>query len=119
MTKLKLSLLVFGVMVLAVLFVFLNAGLDFAYVIPQRLVRLATIVLGGICVAFSSIIFQTIVGNRILTPSIMGYEAVYLLWQVMLLFFLGTSGLSWLGLNGNFFVSILLMVALYGRIEYD
>lgn len=110
MTKLKLSMLVFGVIMLAVLFVFLNAGFDFAYVIPQRLVRLATIVLGGICVAFSSIIFQTIVGNRILTPSIMGYEAVYLLWQVMLLFFLGTSGLSWLGLNGNFFVSILLML---------
>ncbi|WP_445115288.1 iron chelate uptake ABC transporter family permease subunit [Acinetobacter sp. WZC-1] len=101
------SLLVLG---LAVLFVFLNSGLDFDYVIPKRLVRLATIILGGICVAVSSIVFQTIVGNRILTPSIMGYEAIYLLWQVLLLFFLGTHGLTLLGLNGNFFISIILML---------
>ena len=80
-------MLVFGVMVLAVLFVFLNAGFDFAYVIPQRLVRLASIVLGGICIAFSSIIFQTLVGHRILTPSLMGYEAVYLLCQGLVFFF--------------------------------
>ncbi|RSP58754.1 ferric acinetobactin ABC transporter permease subunit BauC, partial [Acinetobacter baumannii] len=64
----------------------------------------------GICVAFSSIVFQTLVGNRILTPSIMGYEAIYLLWQVLLLFFWGTHGLSQLGINGNFFISIVLML---------
>lgn len=68
-------------------FLFLNSGLDFDDVIPNRLLRLATIVIAGICVAFSSIVFQTLVGNRILTPSIMGYEAIYLLWQVLLLFF--------------------------------
>lgn len=98
------------VLCLALLFIFLNSGLDFNYVIPKRLVRLATIVLGGICVACSSIIFQTLVGNRILTPSIMGYEAIYLLWQVMLLFVLGTHGLSLLGLNANFFISVALML---------
>ncbi|KAA5621320.1 iron chelate uptake ABC transporter family permease subunit, partial [Pseudomonas aeruginosa] len=68
------------------------------------------IVIAGICVAFSSIVFQTLVGNRILTPSIMGYEAIYLLWQVLLLFFWGTHGLSQLGINGNFFISIVLML---------
>lgn len=106
----KLWIIVPLVVCLAVLFVFLYSGLDFEYVIPKRLVRLATIVLGGICVAFSSIIFQTLVGNRILTPSIMGYEAIYLLWQVLLLFVLGTHGLTLLGLNGNFFISIVLML---------
>jgi len=109
-SKLKQWVMVLSVIFLAILFIFFNAGLDFNYVIPQRLIRLATIILGGICIAFSSIIFQTLVSNRILTPSIMGYEAVYLLWQVMLLFIFGTYGLSWLGLNGNFFVSILLML---------
>lgn len=106
----KLWIILLAVVCLAVFFVFVNSGLDFDYVIPKRLVRLATIVLGGVCVAFSSIIFQTLVGNRILTPSIMGYEAIYLLWQVLLLFILGTHGLSLLGLNGNFFISIVLML---------
>lgn len=106
----KLWIVFLIVLCLALVLVFLNSGLDFDYVIPKRLVRLATIVLGGICVAVSSIVFQTIVGNRILTPSIMGYEAIYLLWQVLLLFVLGTHGLTLLGLNGNFFISLILML---------
>ncbi|HEO1795697.1 ferric acinetobactin ABC transporter permease subunit BauC [Acinetobacter baumannii] len=106
----KLWMIYLIVICLAVCFLFLNSGLDFDYVIPNRLLRLATIVIAGICVAFSSIVFQTLVGNRILTPSIMGYEAIYLLWQVLLLFFWGTHGLSQLGVNGNFFISIVLML---------
>ena len=108
MTKLRMIYLV--VVCLAVCFLFFNSGLDFDYVIPNRLLRLATIILASICIALSSIVFQTLVGNRILTPSIMGYEAIYLLWQVLLLFFWGTHGLSQLGVNGNFFISIVLML---------
>ncbi|MEB3766352.1 iron chelate uptake ABC transporter family permease subunit [Acinetobacter sp. MD2] len=96
---------------LALFFIFFDSNLDFDYIIPKRLIRLATIGLAGICVAFSSIIFQTLVGNRILTPSIMGYEAVYLLWQVLLLFVVGTQGLTLLGLNGNFLISLILMLS--------
>ncbi|EKU59540.1 MULTISPECIES: iron chelate uptake ABC transporter family permease subunit [Acinetobacter] len=106
----KLYLIYLIVACLAVCFLFLNSGLDVEYVIPHRLLRLATIVVAGICIAVSSIVFQTLVGNRILTPSIMGYEAVYLLWQVLLLFVWGTYGLSQLGVNGNFFISIVLML---------
>ena len=99
------------IILLALIFLFIGSDLDFNYLIPKRLMRLATIVLGSICLAFSSIIFQTIVGNRILAPSIMGYEAVYLLWQVLLLFVMGTNGLMLLGVSGNFIVSIVLMLA--------
>lgn len=106
----KLGLIIVVAIGLAIGFVFMGSGFDFDHVIPKRLLRLATIILGGICVAFSSIIFQTLVGNRILTPSIMGYEAVYLLWQVMLLFLMGTHTLSWFGVEGHFFVSILVML---------
>ena len=106
----KLWVIWFFVFALATFFIFIDSGLDFDYVIPKRFVRLATIVLGGMCVACSSIIFQTLVGNRILTPSVMGYEAIYLLWQVLLLFALGTQGLASLGLTGNFIISIALML---------
>ncbi|MDR2319028.1 MULTISPECIES: iron chelate uptake ABC transporter family permease subunit [Pseudomonas] len=99
-----------AVVALALVFVFANAGLDFDYVIPKRLVRLAAMVIGGVCVACSAIAFQTLSGNRILTPAIMGYEAVYLLLQALLVLAMGVQGLVMLGSGGNFLLSVLLML---------
>lgn len=105
-----LSCLFCMILGLAVLFVFAGSGLDFDYVIPKRMTKLATIVIGGICVAIASIIFQTLAGNRILTPAIMGYEAIYLLWQALLLLIAGAHGIAALGIAGNFVVSALLIL---------
>ncbi|OWV30374.1 iron chelate uptake ABC transporter family permease subunit [Halomonas campaniensis] len=99
-----------AVLALALAFVFVHSGFDFAYVIPKRLERLATMVIGGICVAWSAITFQSLTGNRILTPAIMGYEAVYLLFQALLMLMLGTRSLMLLGEHGNAALSILLML---------
>ncbi|WP_321347964.1 iron chelate uptake ABC transporter family permease subunit [Halopseudomonas oceani] len=99
-----------GVAMLALTFLLLNSGLDFDYVIPKRLGRLVAMVIGGICIAWSSILFQTVTGNRILTPAIMGYEAVYLLLQSLLILALGAQSLVMLGANGNFAISVLLML---------
>ena len=98
------------VFALALGFVLFRSGLDFDYVIPKRLARLAAMCIGGVCVAWSSIIFQTLTGNRILTPAIMGYEAVYLLFQALLVLLLGTASLMLLGSQGNFVLSVLLML---------
>lgn len=99
---------------LAAVFLFAGSGGDYDYVIPKRLIRLAAIVVGGACVALSSIVFQTLAGNRILTPAVMGYESVYLLWQSLLLLLMGTPGMAMLGVAGNFLVSVALMLA-YSR----
>lgn len=107
-----------AVFALALAFLFLGANFDFNYVIPKRLARLAAIVIGGVCVAVSSIVFQTIAGNRILTPAIMGYEAVYLLLQSLLILAMGMHSVVLLGHNGNFVVSIALMLAYSWAIHY-
>ena len=73
---------------LALTFVLLGSGMDFDYVIPKRIARLMAMVIGGVCIAWSSITFQTLTGNRILTPAIMGYEAIYLLLQALLVLLL-------------------------------
>ncbi len=98
------------VLALAVGFVLLGSGMDFAYVIPRRLIRLAAMVIAGVCIAYSSVIFQTIVGNRILTPAVMGYESIYLLFQALLILCLGTHSLVVLGRGGNALLSIVLML---------
>lgn len=98
------------VIALAMIFLFFRSGFDFDYVIPKRLSRLATMIVGGVCIAWSSIMFQTITGNRILTPAIMGYEAVYVLLQSLAVLLMGTESLVVLGSNANFFLSVLLML---------
>ncbi len=107
-----------AVLVLALVFLCVGANFDMAYVIPKRLARLAAIVIGGVCVAVSSIVFQTIAGNRILTPAVMGYEAVYLLLQSLLILVMGMHSLVLLGQNGNFALSIALMLAYSWAIHY-
>lgn len=98
------------VLLLALGFLLLSSGLDFDYVIPKRVTRLAAMVIAGVSIACSSVIFQTLVGNRILTPAIMGYEAIYLLFQALLILWLGTQSLVLLGRHGNVWLSILLML---------
>ena len=107
-----------AVAVLALAFLLIGANFDIDYVIPKRLARLAAIAIGGVCVAVSSIVFQTIAGNRILTPAVMGYEAVYLLLQSLLILVMGMHSLVLLGQNGNFVLSIALMLAYSWAIHY-
>ena len=98
------------VLLLALGFLLLGSGLDFDYVIPKRLTRLAAMGIAGVCIAYSSVIFQTIAGNRILTPAMMGYEAIYLLFQALLILVLGTQSLVLLVRDGNVLLSVLLML---------
>lgn len=98
------------VLLLALGFMLLGSGMDFDYIIPKRFTRLASMVIAGLCIACSSVIFQTIAGNRILTPAIMGYEAIYLLFQALLILLLGTQSLVLLGRDGNVALSIALML---------
>ncbi|MDO8041930.1 iron chelate uptake ABC transporter family permease subunit [Janthinobacterium sp. SUN137] len=116
--RLNQRMLWLAVLALALAFLFIGANLDFDYVIPKRMSRLAAIVIGGVCVAVSSIVFQTIAGNRILTPAVMGYEAVYLLLQSLLILAMGMHSVVLLGQNGNFVVSIALMLAYSWAIHY-
>lgn len=100
-----------GLCALALTYLLLFSGMDFDYVIPKRLVRLGAMLIGGICIAWSAITFQTLTNNRILTPAVMGYEAVYLLLQSLLVLLLGTQSLVLLGAGGNFALSVALMLA--------
>ncbi|WP_050918972.1 iron chelate uptake ABC transporter family permease subunit [Vibrio campbellii] len=104
--------------ILSMTFVFVNSGLDFDYIIPKRLIKLGAIFVGGSCVAISAVIFQALVGNRILTPSIMGYESVYLVWQALLLLIAGTAGSAALGVIGNFAISTLLILLYSFAIQF-
>ncbi|MEY1661358.1 iron chelate uptake ABC transporter family permease subunit [Isoalcanivorax beigongshangi] len=96
---------------LALAFLLVGSGFDVNYVIPKRATRLAAMVVAGVCIALSSVVFQTLAGNRILTPAIMGYEAIYLLFQSLLVLLLGAHSLVLLGRHGNALLSVALMLS--------
>lgn len=59
----------------------------------------------------STVVFQTVTGNRILTPAIMGFDALFLLIQTLLVFLLG--GTAYIGLLGpsKFLLETAVMMA--------
>ncbi|AUS81114.1 enterobactin ABC transporter permease [Actinoalloteichus sp. AHMU CJ021] len=57
--------------------------------VEMRFTTVATILIVACCQAVATVLFHTATNNRILTPSIMGFEAVYVVIQTALVFFFG------------------------------
>ncbi len=107
----KIALLSMISVVLILLFIFLGlTSSNMAYFLSRRGPKVAAIVITGGAIAFSSMIFQTVTNNRILTPSILGLDSLYMLIQTCIIFFLGSSSGVVADKNINFAISVLLML---------
>ncbi|GHE53507.1 enterobactin ABC transporter permease [Camelimonas fluminis] len=75
---------------------FMTVGVTggWAFVLQLRAVKLAALLLVGCAIALATVLFQTVSANRILTPSIMGFDALYILIQTAAVFAIGASGLN-------------------------
>ncbi|WP_051469597.1 iron chelate uptake ABC transporter family permease subunit [Chelativorans sp. J32] len=78
----------------ALAFMTLGARGRWDFILPFRGAKLAGLVLVAYSIAVSTVLFQTVTGNRILTPSIMGFDSLYVLIQTALVFFLGAGRVS-------------------------
>lgn len=83
---------------------------DFNYIIPSRIRKISAIILTGCAIAFSSLIFQTITNNRILTPNVLGLDSLYLMIQTAVVFAMGAKTLTIMQSHVNFVVSLVAMV---------
>ncbi|MYU53116.1 enterobactin ABC transporter permease [Streptomyces kasugaensis] len=81
-----------AVAVVCFLFLFVQGSFEFA--IERRLTMLGTMAVAAFAQAVSTVVFQTLTHNRILTPSIMGFDSVYTLMQTLLAFVFGGSVLA-------------------------
>ena len=107
----KLIILLSVTLILGALYLFV--GLDFEifeYQFNSRLRKLCLMLLVGAAIAASTVIFQAITVNRLLTPSIMGLDAVYLFSKVLILFIFGTSSIFITNFYLNFTVTLVVMV---------
>ncbi|UTR12634.1 iron chelate uptake ABC transporter family permease subunit [Evansella sp. LMS18] len=112
--RIKISLLAVVAVALIAIFMFTNLGTNLSYILPRRGMIILAIVLTGATIAFSTIIFQTITNNRILTPSILGLDSLYLLIQTVIIFSFGSTSLTAADKNINFFLSVGIMVLFAG-----
>lgn len=109
--KKKLIILALASIVFVALYLFwgLN-GQNFDYNLSKRIPKVIGIIVAGGSIAVSSILFQTITNNRIITPSIIGLDALYGLVQTIAVFIFGSSSIMMTNNTLNFLVSGVLMV---------
>ncbi|GAC43618.1 iron chelate uptake ABC transporter family permease subunit [Paenibacillus popilliae] len=112
--KAKTGVLAVLALALIGLFLFFKLGDNWDYVLPKRIIKVLAIVLTGASIAFATTVFQTITNNRILTPSILGLDSLYLLIQTIVIFVLGSKTLMMMNSNVDFLVSVGLMVLFSG-----
>lgn len=68
-----------------------GANGNWGFVLPFRGAKLAAMLLVAFAIAVSTVLFQAITHNRILTPSVMGFDALYILIQALMVLGMGIN----------------------------
>ena len=78
----------------------------------RRAFAVVAICLVAACQGMATVAFQTVANNRIITPSILGFESLYRAIHTSTIFFLGVAGLNASATVGNFVGQLALMIVL-------
>lgn len=111
--KHKRKIILLGIISIIVILLFIFVGVNknnLSYVVPKRSLKVLTIGLTAGAIAFSSMIFQTITNNRILTPSVLGLDSLYMFIQTFVVFIFGSKNVTVMNRNVNFIISVSVMV---------
>ncbi|MED1722692.1 iron chelate uptake ABC transporter family permease subunit [Brevibacillus parabrevis] len=112
--KAKIGVMAIVAVALIAVFMLIDAGGNWDYVLPRRAKKIIAILLTGCIIAFSTMVFQTITNNRILTPSIIGLDSLYMFIQTLVIFVFGSAHMTIMNKNVNFLISTGLMVLFAG-----
>ncbi|WP_240694721.1 iron chelate uptake ABC transporter family permease subunit [Cryobacterium sp. SO1] len=107
----RLALLAVAALALVAVYFFTDVPGSVAFALRIRSLTVIAMVLVAAAVGVSTVVFHTITQNRILTPSIMGFDAFYVLISTVIVFFFGSA--SFLGADPLtlWAVQVLVMVA--------
>ena len=107
----KTILLLLGIAVFCIVF-FMTFNLkgNISYILSHRAWIVLTMILVAFSAATSTLLFQTVTNNRILTPSIMGFESLFVLIQTVVVFFIDAQGIHYIGIIGKFIFESLLLI---------
>ena len=111
--NLIMPIVILSVLILVSCALFLSLGINPGstnYALSKRIPKLIAIVITGGCIGFSTIIFQTITDNRILTPSVMGIDSLYVAVQTVIYFVLASASIFASNPKINFLICVVFMV---------
>ncbi len=114
--KIILATILSGFFILLFLVIGLNSS-NYKYLLSKRLPKVLAIIITGVSIAISSTIFQTITNNRILTPSGLGLDSLYILIQTLVIFVFGSTSKLIVNRNINFLFTVLIMI-LFSKILF-
>ena len=92
----KIAYLCCILVVSILVFMFINIQGNWDYALTRRFWMLVTIIIVGMSSGIATLIFHSITHNRILTPSVIGFDSMYILIKTALVFYLG-SEFNWFG----------------------
>ena len=109
----KIKLVVIGLIAIGLIGAFLCIGLNpksYQYALSRRIPKVYAMVLVGGVIGYSSLIFQTVTDNHILTPSVLGLDSLYMLLNTALVFFLGSTNKWLVNKNSHFILTLIVML---------
>lgn len=80
------------------------------YVLPLRLTTIGALAVAGMTAGVSTVVFHTLTRNHILTPSLIGFDSIYVLINTLFVFFLGSNALTQQDPIVGFVVNAVIMV---------
>ena len=107
------KLLLLAIILLIGIFLFIFVGINsnnFSFNFPRRFNKIMAIIVVSYSIGYSSIVFQTITNNKILTPGVMGLDSLYMFIQTVVVFFFGSRQLSIMSDLKQFFISTGIMI---------
>ncbi|PCI85098.1 MAG: enterobactin ABC transporter permease [Hyphomicrobiales bacterium] len=116
--KYIISALVVAALVCMIIFLTYQTQGKWSYVLTLRGTKIIGLVLIAIAIASSTIVFHTISHNRIITPSIMGFDALYIFIQTVLIFFLSVQEIQSISPTLRYFINLALMIAVFISLFY-
>lgn len=96
---------------------------SFLPVVKRRLTAIIAMIIAATCQSIATIAFQSISNNKVITPSLLGFEALYSAINTGIMFFFGLEAfLAFSGLK-SFLIQLLAMISLslllYGGLIFN
>lgn len=106
----KIIILILILLSSSALFLTWNVQGNWDFILALRAKKLLALLLVAYAVGVSTLLFQTLTNNPILTPSVLGFDTLYIFLQTLLVATLGGLGYTQLPLMGKFGLELVVML---------
>lgn len=83
---------------------------SFIPVVRRRMIAVVAMIIAAVCQSLSTVAFQSITNNKVITPSLLGFEALYTTIHTSTIFFLGATAFINNSGIGSFLFQVVIMV---------